>query len=67
MKQRTSEYRDSMLWSAVQGILADLTTSGEIAMNTAPDYVVAYICQELVAKKAVSEAGLRLRRVAGEP
>ena len=64
MKQPASEYRDSMLWFALQGIVSDLTTSGEIVINTAPDYVIAYICRELVAKKMVSEPALRSRRVA---
>jgi hypothetical protein len=67
MKQPASEYRDSILWFALQGIVADLTTTGEIAINTAPDYVIAYLCQELVAKKMVSEAALRSRRVTDEP
>ena len=67
MKQPASEYRDSILWSALRAILADLTTSGEIAVNTAPDYVIAYICRELVAKKAVTEAALSIRRAASEP
>lgn len=67
MKQPASEYRDSVVWSALQRILADLTTTGEIAINTAPDYVVAYVCRELVARKAVTEAALRPRREANEP
>jgi hypothetical protein len=67
MKQPASEYRDSMLWFALQSIVADLTTTGEIAINTGPDYVIAYVCRELVAKKMVSEAGLRSRRVTDEP
>jgi hypothetical protein len=64
MKQPASEYRDSMLWSALQSILTELTTSGEIAINTAPDYVIAFICRELVAKNAVTDAALTTRRPA---
>lgn len=67
MRQPASEYRDSVLWSTVQAILADLTTTGEIAINTAPDYVIAYVCRELVAKKAIAEAALRTRPEADEP
>jgi len=55
-----------MLWSAVQAIVAELTSTGEIAVKTAPDYVIAYICHELVAKKAVTEAALSVRRAVGE-
>jgi hypothetical protein len=61
MKQPASEYRGSMLWSTVQAIMADLSATGEIAINTAPDYVIAYVCRELVAKKAIAEAALRPR------
>ena len=66
MKQPASEYRDSILWSALQSILTDLTTSGEIAINTAPDYVIAFICRELVAKNAITNAALSTRRAANE-
>jgi len=67
MKQPGSEYRDSMLWSALQAIVSDLTTTGEIGIHTAPDYVIAYLCRELVAKKMVSEGALRSRRVSDQP
>ena len=57
-----------MLWSALEGIIAELETSGEIAVNTAPAYVMTYICRELVAKKVVTDAAMMLRRPgAGEP
>jgi hypothetical protein len=54
-----SRYRDSALWSAVDVILAELKTTGEITVNTAPHYVIEYICRELIAKKLVTEPGLR--------
>ena len=66
MKQPESEYRDSVLWSSLHAIIAELTATGEIAINTAPDYVVAYVCRELVATKAIAEAALRPRREATE-
>jgi hypothetical protein len=66
MKQPASEHRDSVLWSALDRILTDLTASGEIAVNTAPDYVIAYICRELVAKNAITDAALSTRRAASE-
>jgi hypothetical protein len=66
MTRSTSDYRGSVLWSALKAILADLTTSGEIAINTAPDYVIEHLCRELVAKKAITESALRPRREANE-
>lgn len=66
MKQPASEYRDSLLWSALEAIIVDLTTTGEIAVNTAPDYVIAHICRELAAKNAVTGAALSPRGAAGE-
>ena len=66
MTKSTSEYRGSVLWSALTTILAELTTSGEVAINTAPDYVIEHLCRELVAKKTITEAALGPRRGAGE-
>ena len=48
-----SEYRNTPLWSAIEDIIADLVASRELAVNTAPDYVIGYLCQELMAKKLI--------------
>jgi hypothetical protein len=64
MNPRASVYRDSALWSVLEEILQELMATGEITINTAPDYVVAYLCGELAAKKVVSEAGLGVGREA---
>jgi hypothetical protein len=61
-KRPLTEYRDSALWSAVEAIFAELKATDEIAVNTAPDYVIAYACRELIAKKIVTEAALLDRR-----
>ena len=47
------EHRGTPLWKAVERTIAELTTTGEISVNTAPEYVVGYLCRELVAKKLV--------------
>ena len=52
-----SEYRDTPLWSALEGIVTELTASRELTVNTAPDYVIGYLCRELVAKNLVVSAG----------
>jgi hypothetical protein len=59
MKQPQSEHRDSALWRALDSILTQLSASGEVAIGTAPDYVIAHICRELAAKRLITEAGLR--------
>lgn len=48
-----SQYRDTPLWRALESMITELTGSHEITVNTAPDYVVEYLCAELVAKKLV--------------
>ena len=47
------------MWSAVETMLGELVVSGELAINTAPDYVVAHLCRELVAKKLVADRALQ--------
>ena len=52
-----SPYRDTPLWVALDVALAELASSDEITVNTAPDYVIEYLCRELVAKKLVVAEG----------
>lgn len=52
-----SEYRDTPLWAAIEGIVTDLVASRELSMNTASEYVVGYLCRELVSKKLIVPAG----------
>ena len=47
------DYRDTPLWRALASALADLQVSREVEVHTAPDYVIAYLCQELAAKRIV--------------
>ena len=52
------EYRDTPLWRALASVLTDLEASGEVAVATAPEYVIGYLCRELAAKKVVSPSAL---------
>ncbi len=52
-----AEYRNSRLWSALEAAITELVATHEVTVNTAPDYVIGYLCQELVAKKIVVDAG----------
>ena len=58
MTRPFEEQRNTPLWRAVAGVIADLTASGEIEVKTAPDYVIGYTCQELAAKWVVASSAL---------
>lgn len=52
-----TEYRNTPLWSAVEASINELVATREVAVNTATDYVIGYLCQELVAKKLIVPIG----------
>lgn len=58
MSRPYTQYRDTPLWAAVAEILAELQTTGEIAVATAPEYVIGYICRELAAKALLAPPAL---------
>ena len=48
-----SEYRNTRLWAAVEESVNELIATREITVNTATDYVVDFLCRELLAKKLI--------------
>ena len=56
------EYRDTPLWHALAGALAELEASREVRVDTAPEYVIGYLCQELAAKWVVASSALTRER-----
>ena len=52
-------YRDTPLWRAVDATLAELVATREIAVATAPDYVVGFVCEQLVAARLTADTALR--------
>jgi hypothetical protein len=58
MTRPYTAYRDTALWGAVASVLKDLQASGEVRVETAPEYVIGYICRELAAKAVVADAAL---------
>jgi hypothetical protein len=52
-------YRDTPLWKAVEATITELSASHELSVNTAPDYVIGYVCQELIAKKLIVPTGIQ--------
>lgn len=53
------QYRDTALWTAIEATINELVASREVSVNTAPDYVIGYLCQELIAKKLIMPSGVR--------
>lgn len=56
------EYRGTPLWRSLAGALAELEASAEIRVDTAPDYVIGYLCRELAAKWVVASSALTRER-----
>jgi hypothetical protein len=48
------EYRDTPLWHAVAQALSELEATREVAVSTAPEYVIGFLCRELAARKVVT-------------
>jgi len=57
-KRPFPDYRDTPLWRALASALADLEASREVAVATAPEYVIGYLCRELAAKKVLVASAL---------
>ena len=53
---RFAQFRDTPLWNALAASISELTSTREITVNTAPDYVIGYLFRELVAKRLVVAA-----------
>lgn len=62
MPRSYDEYRDTPLWRALAKMVEDLQVSREITVDTAPDYVIGYLYQELAAKSVVTSEALARRR-----
>ena len=58
MKQPFKEYRDTPLWRALAGAMKELEANRDIVLETAPEYVIGHLCQQLVVRKLVVPAGL---------
>ena len=58
MANAFDEYKDTPLWRVVATAVAELEATREITVATAPDYVIGFICQQLVAGRTISDAAL---------
>ena len=56
MTHAFDEYKDTPLWRLLAAAVAELEATREIRVATAPDYVVGYLCERLVAARLTTEA-----------
>ena len=59
MTRPFDEYRNTPLWKAVEASVKELAATQEIRIDTAPDYVVGYLCRELAAKRVVASEAVQ--------
>jgi hypothetical protein len=58
MAQSFAEFRGTPLWRAIAECLQELEATGEVKVQTAPDYVIGFLCQELSVKWVVASSAL---------
>jgi hypothetical protein len=51
-----SQFRHTPLWAAVGSPVAELQATGEVRVETDVEYVIDFLCRELVAKHMVTTA-----------
>lgn len=56
------EYRGTPLWRALEAVVSELEATGELKVETAPEYVIGYMCRELAAKWIIASAALGRER-----
>jgi hypothetical protein len=56
MARTRSQFQHTPLWAAVATTIAELQATGEVRIDTETDYVIDYVCRELVAKHVVTAA-----------
>jgi len=58
MSRQYEEYKDTPLWRSLAAALAELEASREIAVATAPEYVIGRLCESLVAAQLAAPKAL---------
>jgi hypothetical protein len=51
-----SQFRHTPLWAAVASTITELQATGEVRVETDVEYVIDFLCRELVAKQMVTAA-----------
>ena len=58
MSRARSQFQHTPLWAAVANTIAELQATGEVQVDTEVDYVIDYLCRELVAKQMVTSTAI---------
>ena len=58
MSRSRSQFQHTPLWAAVASTIAELQATGELQVDTEVDYVIDYLCRELVAKQMVTSTAI---------
>jgi hypothetical protein len=58
MSNTFDQYKDTPLWRVVAAAVAELEATREITVATGSDYVIGYLCQQLVAGRTTTEFAL---------
>jgi hypothetical protein len=58
MTNAFEEYKDTPLWRVVSAAVVELEATREITISTAPDYVIGYLCQQIVVGRVAAPAAL---------
>jgi hypothetical protein len=53
-----AEYVDTPLWRTIAAAVRELEATHEISIATAPEYVIGYLCQQLVVRQTIVPAAL---------
>ena len=56
MPRTRSQFLHTPLWAAVASTVAELQATGEVRVETDVEYVIDFLCRELVAKQMVTAA-----------
>jgi hypothetical protein len=56
MRHTFDEYKDTPLWRVVAAAVTELEATREIVVATAPEYVIGYLCQQLVAGRITADS-----------
>ena len=58
MSRARSQFQHTPLWAAVSNTIAELQATGEVRVDTEVEYVIDYLCRELVAKQMVASTAI---------
>ena len=58
MSRARSQFQHTPLWAALATTIAELQATNEVRIDTDVNYVIDYVCRELVAKQVVTPAAV---------